>query len=188
MAAKDAMKRWSDDLKKVRRILLRALRASEKFRGPLTEVLELLENLDDQLHLLADVSKPRRQKAVESIGRYQPKRYTVEERRRGFYLCEYRVGGRAQPFCCPRDDYDATAGILADLDDWTQFDDVKILVGDQTGYTQPDYLIRLCLRFWQTTDPPILERDRTFYRANVRGSFKNAATRAWRKLEKQSDE
>ena len=188
MATKDAMERWSDDLKNVRRILLRTLRASEEFRGPLTQALELLENLDDQLHVLADTCQPKRRKAADTIGRYQPKRYTVEKRRRGVYLCEYRVGGRAQPFCCPREDYDATAEILADLDDWTQFDDVKTLVSEHTGHTQPDYLIRLCLRFWQTTSPPIVEKDRTFYRASGRGSFKNAAKRAWRELEAQSIE
>ena len=134
----------------------------------------------------ADASQPRRRRTVESLGRYQPKHYKVEKRRRGSYLCEYRVGGRAQPFCCPRDDYNATAETLAELDNWTQFDDAKNLVGERTGHTQPDYLIRLCLRFWQATNPPIVEKDRTFYRASVRGSFWNAAKRAWRELEKQS--
>ena len=75
--------RWSDDLKKVRRIILRALRASERFREPLTEALELLENLDDQVCVLTDASQPRRRKAVQPLGRYQPKHYTVEKRRRG---------------------------------------------------------------------------------------------------------
>lgn len=188
MTAKDAMDRWPDDMKKVRRILLRTLKASEKFRGPLTEALELLENLDDQLHAVVDKSKPTRRMAVESKGRHQPKRYTVEKRRRGSYLCEYRVGGRAQPFCCPLEDYNATAETLETSDDWTQFDDVRILVSERTGHTQPDYLIRLCLRFWQTTSPPIVEKDRTFYRASVRGSFKNSAKRAWRDLEARSSE
>lgn len=182
------MERWSNDLKKVRRILLRTLRASEKFREPLTEALELLENLDDQVHELADRSEPARRRVVNSPGRYQPKRYVVEQRRRGAYLCEYRVGGGAQPFCCPREDYDATAETLASLDGWTQFDDVKSLVSKRTGHTQPDYLIRLCLRFWQATDPPIVEKDRTFYRASVRGSFRNAAKRAWRVLEERGGE
>lgn len=183
MVAKDATGQWSENLKKVRRILLRTLRSSEKSRGPLTEALELLENLDDQIRILADASAPRRRKVLASTSRYQPKRYTIEKRRRGIYLCEYRIGGRAQPFCCPQEDYEATAETLASLDDWTQFDDVKSLVGERTGHPQPDYLIRLCLRFWQATDPPIAEKDRTFYRSCVRGSFRNAAKRAWRKLE-----
>lgn len=188
MAAKDAMQRWSDDIKKVRRILLRTIRASERFRGPLTEALETLENLDDQVRTLTDAAHSGRRKAAQPVGRYQPKRYAVEKRRRGTYLCEYRVGGRAQPFCCPRDDYDVTAETVAELDNWTQFDDLKNLVGERTGHSQPDYLIRLCLRFWLSTDPPIVEKDRTFYRAGVRGSFRNAAKRAWRKLEKQGGE
>lgn len=179
----DALVLWSRDLKQVRRILLRTLKASEKFRGPLTEALELLENLDDQLHVLADASGRRRQKTVQPLGRYQPKRYAIERRRRGIYLCEYRVGGRAQAFCCPQESYDATAETLATLDDWTQFDDVKSLVSNRTGHAQPDYLVRLCLRFWQATDPLIVEKDRTFYRSCVRGSFRKAAKRAWCALE-----
>lgn len=182
------MERCSDDLKQVRRILLRTLRKSENFRGPLTEALELLENLDDQLYVLADASESRRRKAVSFLGRYQPKRYSVGKRRRGAYLCEYRVGGRSQPFCCPKEDYDVAAETLVELKDWAQFDDVKSLVSERTGHAQPDYLIRLCLRFWQAADPPIVEKDRTFYRSCVRGSFRNAAKRAWRKLETQGSE
>ncbi len=74
------------------------------------------------------------------------------------------------------------------MDNWTQFDDLKNLVGERTGHSQPDYLIRLCLRFWLSTDPPIVEKDRTFYRVGVRGSFKNAAKRAWRELEEVGGE
>jgi hypothetical protein len=188
MATKDARKSWSDDLKKVRRILLRALGKSKQLREPLTEALELLENLDDQVQRLADASQPSRRQVINSSVRYQPKRYTIEKRRRGEYLCEYRVGGRAQPFCCPREDYDVAAKTLAELNDWTQFDDVKSLVNEQTGQTQPDYLIRLCLRFWQAADPPIVEKDRTFYRPCVRGSFQNAAKRVWRELEAKRGE
>ncbi len=188
VAANDALERWSDDLKKVRRILLRTMRSSEKYRKPLTEALELLENLDDQVHMLTDAIQPKRRKTVQALGRYQPKRYTIEKRRRGVYLCEYRVGGRAQPFCCPHGDYDLIAETLSDLDDWTQFDDVKSLVAQRVGHAQPDYLIRLCLRFWQATDPPIVEKDRTFYRVCVRGSFRPAAKRAWRELEASGSE
>jgi len=152
------------------------------------KALELLESLDDQVLELADRAEPVRQRLVNASVRYQPKRYTVEKRRRGSYLCEYRIGGRAQPFCCPREDYDATAETMASLDDWTQFDDIKNLVSGRTGHTQPDYLIRLCLRFWQAVNPSIVEKDRTFYRASARGSFRNAAKRAWRNLETQGDE
>ncbi len=41
------------------------------------------------------------------------------------------------------------------------------LVAERAGHSQPDYLIRVCLRFWQATDPPIVEKDRTFYRARA---------------------
>jgi len=180
--------RWSGDIKTIRRILLRVLKASEKSRGLLTEALELLENLDDQVRELADQADPAVRRAVHPHARYQPKRYTVEKRRRGAYLCEYRVGGRAQPFCCPREDYDATAETMASLDDWTQYGDMKNLVSQRTGHTQPDYLVRLCLRFWQAADPSIVEKDRTFYRASARGSFRNAAKRAWRDLETKGGE
>lgn len=177
------MERWSEDLRKVRRILLRTLRTSDRFREPLTEALESLENLDDQLRALAEAYRPKRRKAACPIGRYQPKRYTVEQRRRSSFLYEYRVGGRAQPFCGSREDYDATAETLAGLDNWTQFDDLKTLVDKHTGHIQPDHLVRVCLRFWQATNPPIVEKDRTFYRAGVRGSFRGAAKRVWRELE-----
>jgi len=188
MATNNDVECRSGDLKKIRRILLRTLKASDRFRGPLSEALELLENIDDYFGTLTDDSKSIRQEKDKTFGRYQAKRYTIEERRRGVYLCEYRIGGRAQPFCCPQEDYDLLAETLSGLNDWTQFDDVKSLIAKRIGHGQPDYLIRLCLRFWQATDPTIIEKDRTFYHVNVRGSFRNAAKRAWRELEALSGE
>ncbi len=182
MATKNDVECRLGDLKKIRRILLRTLKASDRFRGPLSEALELLENIDDYFRTLTDGSKPVRQAMDQILGRYQAKRYMIEKRRRGVYLCEYRIGGRAQPFCCPHEDYDLIAETLSGLDDWTQFDDVKTLIAERIGHVQPDYLIRLCLRFWQATDPPMVEKDRTFYRVSVRGNFRNAAKQAWREL------
>lgn len=164
------------------------LRASDRFRPEIAEVLDLLDELDQCMRRRDEPPHTTQAPKAADASRYQSKRYTVEKRRRGAFLCEYRVGGRPQPFCCPRATYDTTAAVIENADDWAHFDEIQDGVAERIGNTPPDYLIRLCLRFWQSTDPPIVQKDRSRYRAPARGKLTNAARRARRKLEKHSDE
>lgn len=187
MTGKNAENKNSAAIKRIRRIILRVLKCSEGFRKPLTEVLELLDELDEQLESSAGQSRSRSSKATSARTRYQPKEYTVEQRRREQCLCEYRIGGRSQPFCCPRDVYEAIVEVLASNNDWIQFDDIRARAGENLDAIVPEYLPRVCLRFWQSTTPPIVEKNRTRYRSCASGSFKSAARRAWRELEEAQD-
>ncbi|MEE9297088.1 MAG: hypothetical protein V3W34_19275 [Phycisphaerae bacterium] len=106
------------------------------------------------------------------------------ERRRGIFLVEYREGGR-QPFCCPRQVYEAVAAALGSLGRPAQFEELLAVAGKRLKGAPADYLLRVCLRFWQSVDPPLVHKDRTHYSAIGSGKFENAARRAWRNLAKQ---
>lgn len=178
---------WQGFVPRLRRLLTKMLRTSDHFRSDIADILDLLEELDLRMCSTKIGPNARRASSDRSIIRFQPKRYTIEQRQRGMFLCEYRIDGRPQPFCCPLEIYEVIANILETTDDFTHFAEIQRGVAEQIGNTPPDYLIRLSLRFWLSIDPPIVQKDRSRYRACVRGKFINAARRAWRDLEKQGD-
>ena len=188
MAARNAVDRWPASAGRIRQLLMEMLRKSEGFHEPIAEIVELLDEMDAEVRVAGVPSFRPGPGTIPSIGRKQPKRYTVEKRRRGLHLCEYRIAGRRQPFCCPKDVYELIAAALEKLDRYVQFEELRTVVGKQMQGLPPEYLIRICLRFWHSVDPPIVEKDHTHYRPSARGRFTNAAKRAWRELEKQGSE
>lgn len=68
-----------------------------------------------------------------------------------------------------------------------QSEDLLARVSKIAGRPVPDYLPRVCLRFWLSLDPPLIKKDRTAYGSATKSSFENAARRAWRELAKQTE-
>jgi len=161
------------------------LRRSDEFREPIAEIVELLDELDEDLRPFLSPRRPRPDSA-HRVTRYQPKSYVIEQRGRDIFLVEYREGGR-QPFCCPRQIYGAVAAAIDTLVRPAQFGEVLAATGKRLKDMPAEYLVRVCLRFWQSTDPPLVQKDRTHYGAIGPGKFENAARRAWRTLTNQDN-
>jgi len=187
LAARNAFERWPANAGKIRKLLMGILRKSEGCHKPIAEIIDLLDEMDAAVRA-ASTRSPRGSGTMAAVRPKRARRYTVERRRRGLHLCAYRIGGRLQPFCCPKEDYEFTATALQKLGTPVQFEEIRREVGKYMQEMPPEYLIRVCLRFWMETDPPIVAKDRTHYRPSSRGKFTNAARRAWGKLEKQETE
>lgn len=156
------------------------LRRSAKLGQPFAEIVELLDQLD-----AAHRASRSTGSGVQAASRNRPKRYCIEERRRGAFLVEHREGGR-QPFCCPKQIYDVVADAVGRLETTAQSEDLLAKVSKIAERPVPDYLPRVCLRFWLSLDTPLIKKDRTAYGPATKSSFENAARRAWRELAKQA--
>jgi hypothetical protein len=173
---------WAKNIARVRQLLTRVLRESAESREPVAEIFDLLEKLDHDFRTVTDdttindVSKEK--------GRYRrnkPKKYQIERHRGGYFLAEHRVGGR-QPYLCPRDVYEAFTVVMAETKEPTHFEVLLEAVNEQLGRATPDYLLRVCIRFWMSADQPLIERTRTRYKPVRLSTFASDAKRLWRKL------
>ena len=171
---------WPAAMSRIRSVLMGMLRRSARLGQPIAEIVELLDQLD-AAHRQAQSTGS----GVHVPSRNKPKLYCIEERRRGTFLVEHREGGR-QPFCCPKQIYDVVAGAVGRLETTVQSEDLLAKVSKIAGRPVPDYLPRVCLRFWLSLDPPLIKKDRTSSGPATKSSFENAARRAWRELAKQA--
>lgn len=147
------------------------------------EALDLLEQLDQEFKGTESTGgpEPRWIKVSGVHPRNQPKTYRVEHRGGASFLAEHREGGR-QAFLCPEEVYDALAKVFAGATEPRHFDAIQANRGQELGEVTPDYLPRMCVRFWLNTDPPLLEKVRTRYRAVRRSSMVRDAGTEWRRL------
>ena len=171
---------WPAVMSRIRSVLMAMLRRSAKLGQPIAEIVELLDQLDAAHRAFRSTDS-----GTQAASRNRPKRYCIEERRRGAFLVEHREGGR-QPFCCPKQIYDVVAGAVGRLETPVQSEDLLAKVSKIAGRPVPDYLPRVCLRFWLSLDTPLIKKDRTAYGPATKFSFENAAWRAWRALAKQT--
>lgn len=171
---------WPAVMSRIRSVLMDMLRRSAKLGRLIAEIVELLDQLD-AAHRAAQSTGA----GTQASSRNKPKRYGIENRRRGAFLVEHREGGK-QPFCCPRQIYDVVAGAVGQLETTVQSEALLARVSKIAGRRVPDYLPRVCLRFWLSLDPPLIKKDRTAYGPAAKSSFENAARRAWRELAKQA--
>ena len=172
---------WPAVMSRIPSVLMAILRRSAKLGQPIAEIVELLDQLD-AAHRAFQSSDP----GAQAASRNRPKRYCIEERRRGAFLVEHREGGR-QPFCCPKQIYDVVAGAVGQLEKTVQSEDLLAKVSKIAGRPVPDYLPRVCLRFWLSLDPPLIKKHRTAYGPATKSSFESAARRAWREIAKQTE-
>jgi hypothetical protein len=168
----------------VRTALIRALRSSPEAREPLCDALEQLEAIQQELEeyrqalpdpapTLSPLTPPRRRKT-------NIQEYEIQRTADGGFLTERRAG-HSQPFRCPRATYDAAARVLEGAAEALPFEDLMERLNSLTGSRQPDYRLRVALRFWMTHEAVL--RSRTKYRAAERAGFERLARQLWDQLE-----
>ena len=161
----------------VRTALIKAMRTSPEAREPLCDALELLETIQQQLDQYRQAMPPA-PVATRPAGRAKSRtqEYSIQSGADGAFLTERRPG-HSQPFRCPRATYDAAAEVLAGADSALHFDELMERLNARMGERQPDYRLRVALRFWITGNAVL--RSRTKYRAAERKTFADTARQLW---------
>jgi hypothetical protein len=173
---------WEAGIGRIRQLLSRLLRECAQSREPVAEIIEILEDLDSAWR-----SRPTATGAAEAGSpeprhrRNKPKQYKVERHGNVWYLAEHREGGR-QADLCPKEVYEALATEMAGIAEASPFAALLQRVSDRMETEIPEYLVRLCIRFWMTTEPPLVEKVRTRYRAIRPSRMLAEARRTWRQL------
>jgi hypothetical protein len=169
----------------VRTALIRALRSSPEAREPLCDALEQLEAIQQELEEFqramppASAGAPSRPAAPRSR-RGKSQEYEIQNTPDGSFLTERRAG-HSQPFRCPRSTYDAAAEVLAAAPDALPFEELMERLNTRTGHRQPDYRLRVALRFWMTHQAVV--RSRTKYRPADRAQFLPLSQSLWTQTE-----
>jgi len=164
----------------VRTALIKALRASPDVREPLCDALELLERIQQRLEQDRQSAPPPPTPARPRVGLQE---YQIQTSADGQFLTERRPG-HSQPFRCPRATYDAAAEVLARAEQPMHFDELAERLNAHFGDRQPDYRLRVALRFWLGGNAVV--RSRTKYRPADRSAFRDTARRLWEELAKRS--
>ena len=162
----------------VRSALIKALRTSPDAREPLCDALELLEAIQQQLeHYRRAMPPAAAARAPRARGKLQE--YRIQTSDDGSFLTERRPG-HSQPFRCPRATYDAAAEVVAAAEQALHFDELVERLNARVGERQPDYRLRVALRFWLAGN--VILRSRTKYKPVDRGTFRETARRMWEEL------
>ena len=165
----------------VRTALIRALRTSPDAREPLCDALELLEAIQQQMEQFRRGMPEARPQAAgrgpKGRGRLQV--YTIQTSADGQFLTERRPG-HSQPFRCPRATYEAAAEVLAAAEPALHFDELMERLNARMGARQPDYRLRVALRFWLAGNAIL--RSRTKYKPVERRTFIETSRRMWEEL------
>jgi hypothetical protein len=176
----------------VRTALIRALRTSPEAREPLCDALEQLEAIQQELegYQRGVPSQTPGGGAGAGAGsssrrRARSQEYEIQNTPDGAFLTERRPG-HSQPFRCPRATYDAAAEVLAATVDALPFEDLMERLNARTGHRQPDYRLRVALRFWMAQQAVV--RSRTKYRAADRSGFPALARSLWTQIHSPSSQ
>jgi hypothetical protein len=169
----------------VRTALIRALRSSPEAREPLCDALEQLEAIQQELEEyqrgLPPQSAAGRSKATSNHPRGRNQEYEIQNTPEGAFLTERRPG-ESQPFRCPRATYNAAAQVLATATDALPFEELVGRLNTHSGHRQPDYRLRVALRFWMTHNAVV--RSRTKYKAAERATFLPLSRSLWEQTER----
>jgi hypothetical protein len=163
----------------LRTSLIKVLRNSPESREPICDALELIEslqqNIETKRHPDAGEQPPQRstRRAIQAPASQE---YLIQKTDEGEFLTERRPSG-SQPFRCPKDAYDAAARILSKATQPLHFEDLHDQFNSAMGDRQPDYRLRVCLRFW--LHHKIIERSRTRYRPTDPATFLTHAGALW---------
>ena len=160
----------------VRSALIKALRTSPDAREPLCDALELLETIQRQLEQYRHAMPPTPASRVAPKPRGKLQEYQIQTSADGAFLTERRPG-HSQPFRCPRATYDAAAEVVATTEPAMHFDELVERLNARMGERQPDYRLRVALRFWLAGGAIL--RSRTKYKAVDRNAFRETARSMW---------
>ena len=163
----------------VRTALIKALRTSPDAREPLCDALELLETIQAQLEHYRQAMPPAPTPRIAPRPRGRLQEYQIQTSADGQVLTERRPG-HSQPFRCPRATYDAAAEVVAAAESAMHFDELMERLNAQVGQRQPDYRLRVALRFWLAGN--VILRSRTKYKPVDRRTFVETARRLWDEL------
>ena len=163
----------------VRTALIKALRTSPDAREPLCDALDLLETIQQQLEQYRAAMPPPPAPRLASKPRVRMQEYRIQTSADGQFLTERRPG-HSQPFRCPRTTYDAAAEVVAAAEQALHFDELVERLNARLGERQPDYRLRVALRFWLAGNAIL--RSRTKYKAADRATFRDTARRLWEEL------
>lgn len=163
----------------VRTALIKALRTSPDAREPLCDALELLETIQAQVEEYRQAMPPAPAARPAQRPRGKLQEYQIQASADGQFLTERRPG-HSQPFRCPRETYDAAAEVVASAENALHFDELVERLNAKVGDRQPDYRLRVALRFWLAAN--VILRSRTKYKPVDRTTFRETARRMWEEL------
>jgi hypothetical protein len=172
--------RWKELMDEIR-ALLREIHDGKGPGGQLFEISERLVALDELYRAATGGEAPgaKSRRPARLAGR----KYQIDRVKGGEYLAEYRASGQ-QPFRCPQETYKSFAEILEKTAAPLSFEDLLVQLRKlKCNARVADYLPRMCLRFWTTTSPPLVQRNRKRYAPVKRSGFKRQALQAWSELE-----
>lgn len=169
---------WSSRSSRIRRLLAGILRDPNDSAKAVAEILEILE-VQDRTAVQSETIKPSSNRS-NVMRRNKPKGYTVEERSGNWFLCEYRQDGR-QPYCCPQAVYTALTEVMARMKKPATYEKIAEQLRQKMKSSQPDYLPRVCMRFWISAKPPLIRKERRNYAPFDYQSFEKSTQIAWNK-------
>ena len=163
----------------IRSALIKVLRTSPEAREPLCDALELLESVQQQVETSHTSPKAPEAAPAPARKRTRLQEYEIQGTDDGQFLIERRPG-QSQPFRCPRATYDAAAKVLAEAEGALHFDELMDRLNARLPQRQPDYRLRVALRFWMTANA--VARYRTRYKAVSPREFPQLSGRLWEEL------
>jgi hypothetical protein len=170
---------------RLRTALIRALRVSPDARDALCDALELLEGIQQQLDdYHRTLPPPPEQPAPPRHRPKSPQQYQLERTAEGEFLTEHRPG-HSQPFRCPRSTYDTAAQLLANAEQPLHFDEFAEQLNTRLGSRQPDYRLRVALRFWLRHK--LVDRTRSKYRPADPNTFLHQSADLWQSLARPAE-
>lgn len=160
----------------LRSSLIRALRASPDAREAICDAMELVESIQQKIEEERSVKQAEPPPARR---RTRLQEYYIQKTADGEYLVEHRPG-HSQPFRCPHETYHAASAAIAQAGEAMHFDELMEQINARLGERQPDYRLRVALRYWTTQG--VVARFRTRYRALDPGRFEAVSRQLWETL------
>lgn len=109
-------------------------------------------------------------------------RYVVETTQQGDVLTEERLSGRSQPYRCPKAVYLNLASVLAAAERPLAVEEIISAAEKKVGERPADHQVRVVLRLWMHTEPPLIVRGRARYRPVEPDRLVTHAARHWDRL------
>jgi len=171
----------------IQEALAELLRTCPKSRRVVADILQWLEQIQRQ-RTNADHAQPAGRRRQPRARRGAAiKGYKIELGRNDEETLIERRYDSPKDFRCGYDVYIATAGTLAKAPKGgMSFDAILEGATKQLGWQPPEYLPRLCARFWSFGKEPIVIRSRARYQPMASTKFLQQAKNTWRKLAKRA--